>query len=279
VADGGPNYWGIDPCRFSALAFTPLLAGLTEPEYETGLQRELQHYAGPPWTLWASWSYVVLEAAPRTGDRAFAGRVAAEIVGRVYDELDAREPGGPNHPTPGVAREYWPLELDTWASCEGYGWGANTASLLVRQIFGFIEGPYTDAPSDQGASSAAETAIGQSALSSAAQAAGWHAPSLVFELRPALPEHFLVPGREYWLTNLPYRGGRLAIGYWVAGNAAPDGSGARPITILVAADAPTVCQLADADHQQPIQRSDVARDRHELHAVNGGSYRVELWPG
>ena len=46
-------------------------------------------------------------------------------------ELDAREPGSPNHPTPGVAREYWPLDLDTWASCEGYGWGANTASLLV----------------------------------------------------------------------------------------------------------------------------------------------------
>src|SRR5215212_1448167 len=142
---GEANYWGIDVCRYSALAFTPLLAGLAEPEMRDGLRRELQHYAGPPWTLWASWSHVVLEAAPRTGDMAFAGRVAAEIVGRVYGELDARQPGGPTHPTPGVAREFWPLDLDTWASCEGYGCGANTASLLVRQIFGFFEGPYLEA--------------------------------------------------------------------------------------------------------------------------------------
>ena len=43
-----PNYWGIDPCRYSALAFTPLLAGLTDEAYRAGLRRELQQYAGPP---------------------------------------------------------------------------------------------------------------------------------------------------------------------------------------------------------------------------------------
>ena len=60
----------IDPCRYSALAFTPLLAGIDDHDVRAGLWEELQRYDGPPWTLWASWSYVVLEAARLTGDPA-----------------------------------------------------------------------------------------------------------------------------------------------------------------------------------------------------------------
>jgi hypothetical protein len=259
---GETSYWGVDTCRYSALAFTPLLAGLTDDAMQAGLRSELQHYAGPPWTLWASWSYVVLEAAPHTGDTAFAGRVAAEIVGRVYDELDAREPGGPSHPTPGVAREYWPLELDTWASCEGYGWGANTASLLVRQIFGFFEGPYLDESS---------RAPGLGDAGGTARAAGWRATSLTFDLRPALPDHLLVSGREYWLAGLPYRGGRLSLGYRIE-----DGAGA--LTVLVSANVPTRCQVAGPD-RQPAYDSAVVHERHEIPGRNGVAYRVELLPG
>ncbi|HZO28245.1 MAG TPA: hypothetical protein VFH48_19900 [Chloroflexota bacterium] len=243
-----PNYWGIDPCRYSALAFTPLLAGLADDEVRAGLRSELQHYGGPPWTLWASWSYVVLEAAPRAGDHSFAGRVAAEIVGRVYDELDARQIVDPRHPTPGVAREYWPLDLDTWASCEGYGWGANTASLLVRQVFGFTEGPYLDA-----------------------------ATPLTFELRPALPDAFLTPRREYWLTNLPYRGARISLGYRVA-DAPPDADGSfSALEMLVSADVPTRCRVVDLT--APLAwESDGAENLHEIPARIGGEYVVELHP-
>ena len=107
-----------------------------------GSGRELQQYDGPPWTLWASWSYVVLEAAPdrdrRPADRSRGGWRRGSSGGSTTSLTPARS-RQPSHPTPGVAREYWPLDLDTWASCEGYGWGANTASLLVRQVFGFLE--------------------------------------------------------------------------------------------------------------------------------------------
>jgi hypothetical protein len=246
------NYWGVDTCRYSALAFTPLLAGLTSDAIRAGLRRELGHYAGPPWTLWASWSYVVLEAAPLTGDTAFAGRVAAEIVGRVYDELDLREPGGPSHPIPGVAREYWPLDLEGWASCEAYGWGANTASLLVRQIFGFFEGPYAaEAPTADGP----------------ALAAGWRAPSLTFELRPSLPDHLLVPGKEYWLSGLPYRGGRLSLGYRIERE---DGA----LTLLVSADVPTRCTISSDG--APAHQSAGRQERHEVAGRNGAAYVVAL---
>jgi hypothetical protein len=34
-----------------------------------------------------------------------------------------------------------------------------------------------------------------------------------------LPAHFLVPGREYWLSGLPYRGARLSLGYRVGSDA------------------------------------------------------------
>jgi hypothetical protein len=245
---GENNYWGIDPCRYSALAFTPLLAGLSDDAMRDGLRAELQAYDRPPWTLWASWSYVVLEAAPLTGDTAFAGRVAAEIVHRVYGELDVRTIAGPSHPTPGVAREFWPLDLDSWASCEGYGWGANTASLLVRQVFGFLEGPYIDV-----------------------------ATPLTFELRPALPAYLMLPGREYSLVNLPYRGARLAIGYRVEAGADADTDAGDTLTILVSADVPTRCRAVDLSTGRKLRSAGV-EDGHRIRGYNGGQFEIELHP-
>jgi hypothetical protein len=265
---GEPNYWGIDPCRYSALAFTPLLAGLADDEIRSGLRAELQQYDSPPWTLWASWSYVVLEAAPNTGDLTFAGRVAAEIVSRVYDELDARKIDAPSHPTPGVAREYWPLDLDAWASCEGYGWGANTASLLVRQIFGFFEGPYLDESETRLSFSDDEDEL----------PAGWRSRCLSFELRPALPSHLMIAGNEYWLTNLPCRGSRLSLGYRVADESQDGPAAPSALTILLSADVPTHCQVVNATIRQE-HRSNGPRSRHEVGGQNGGVYVVELRSG
>jgi hypothetical protein len=243
---GEANYWGIDPCRYSALAFAPVLAGIADPGQLQALSRELRHYAGPPWTLWASWSYVVLEAATLAGEREFAGNVAADIIGRVYEELDAREIAAPSHPTPGVAREYWPLDLDTWASCEGYGWGANTASLLIRQIFGFLEGPYVDSP-------------------------------LRFTVAPSLPAGLLIPGREYRLSNLPYRGTRLDLGYRVGGRQGGPAEGVANLTLLIATDAPTACEVT-AEDGTTVYRSATPVDRHEIAGLNGRAYDVVLTP-
>jgi len=199
------NYWGIDPLRYSALAFTPVLAGLADAEQLAALAREAERYDCPPWTLWASWSYVILETATVAGWRAFAARVAAGIVGRVYPELDRRTVEG-NEPTPGAAREYWPLELSEWRSCDGYGWGATTASFLARQVFGFLEGGYSlDEP-------------------------------LAFRLAPGLPDDLCVSGRRYGLSNVPYRGALLDLAYVVGESPhaegrqrgpAPDGRGDR----------------------------------------------------
>jgi hypothetical protein len=251
------NYWGVDPIRFSALAFTPLLAGLTTPKQTRRLREELRHYAGPPWTLWASWSYVVLESALAAGARTFAAAVANDIVARVYPELDERQIASPSHPTPGVAREFWPLDLATWEACEGYGWGANTASLLIRQIFGFLDGPYLAVP-EAGERPTEGTAAG----------------SLTFRLWPGLPAAFCERGRVYRIANLPYRGHRLTVGYQIA-EQQPGNSPITTLTISVTTGEPMRC-LVTGPGGEIVYRSDQPARTHALPGVNGDAYDVLL---
>ena len=86
-----------------------------------------------------------------------------------------RELGSLARPLPGCAPEFWPEDWATYAGNDAYGWGATTANLLIRHLFGFKESRETD---------------------------GW-----VAELTPALPDELLVqPGARYGMRNLSYRG-------------------------------------------------------------------------
>ncbi|MCC6175136.1 MAG: hypothetical protein IT305_07515 [Chloroflexi bacterium] len=298
---GEANYWGIDPCRYSALAFTPLLAGIADRDQTVALVHELDAYSGPPWTLWPSWSYVVLEAGLAAGARALTGRIAAEIVDRVYAELDVRTVPGTAWPTPGVAREYWPLDLSTWGSCEGYGWGANTASLLVRQVFGFLEGaipvlphrvprlpascPETHDPFKPPPDSALPTA---SALPRVIDSPAAR-PS--FALVPNLPPSLLAPGRRYGLAQLPLHGLRLDILYVVpepdtppTRHPTPGGSSHEHVTlgaaleIVLTTDTPTRCSASD-EGGAPVYWTASPRRRHQFRGYLGCIYLVTLQQG
>jgi hypothetical protein len=180
---GQADYWGADPRRFSPLALTPLLFGQTDSTQTAALRREIEHYSRPPWCDWPSWSYVALEAASAAGWYGFAGRTALAIVDRVYPENDRRELAPFARPLPGAAREYWPTDLAAWDASEGYGWGATTASFVIRQLAGFYESPRTDR---------------------------W-----TFRLAPGLPHGFLA-GRSLGLGPLPYRGRLLDLHYRAA---------------------------------------------------------------
>lgn len=177
---GRNDYWGTDPRRFSALALTPLLFGQTDREQEAALRREIEHYDRPPWCDWPSWSYIVLEAASRAGWYDFAGQMAYGICRRVYAENDRRDLATWERPLPGVAREYWPSDLATWDASEGYGWGATTASYVVRQLCGFYESEATTA--------------------------------CAFRLAPAFPDE-LIAGRALAIGPIPYRGRLLWLRY------------------------------------------------------------------
>ncbi len=178
---GDPSYWKTDPVRFAALSLTPIVAGLAQPEQLARLSTEIEYYNAAPWCLWPSWSFVVGEAASAAGWYEFGGRFANRIVDRVYASNDRRTLADANRPTPGTSPEFWPLDLAEFNGSDGYGWGASTTSLWVRQIFGFLEA----APS----------------------------ADVSFKLAPSLPPPMRAVGRRFGFVRMPYRGWRLDLAY------------------------------------------------------------------
>jgi hypothetical protein len=161
-------YWGIDPYRYSAQSLTPLLIG--EPLAEA----EILQHVSPPWTLWPSWTTTLVESAAAAGLFVAVGALAFETIDRVYRMTTRRVLGSLARPLPGCAPEFWPVDWRTYGGSDAYGWGATTANLLIRHLFGFKESHQTD---------------------------GWSA-----ELVPAFPEVLLETGLSYGIRHLNYRG-------------------------------------------------------------------------
>ncbi|HLZ09857.1 MAG TPA: hypothetical protein VKT80_14800, partial [Chloroflexota bacterium] len=180
-----PTYWKTDPIRFSPLSLIPLVAGLATSEQSDRLLSEIGYYDAAPWCYWPSWSYVIAEAATASNWHDVAGRFAVRIVDRVYRANDRRNLAESPRPTPGMSPEFWPLDLNEFDGSDGYGWGATTTSLWLRQVFGFLDA-YTSA-------------------------------EYAFSLAPNLPESLLRRGRRFGFTNLPYRKRRLDISFEMTG--------------------------------------------------------------
>ena len=135
------DYWGSDPTRFSPLSLTPLLFDVATHAQRARLRAEVKLYDASPTIEWPSWSWAVLESAAWAGFHDFTARMAAGIVERVYRANDRRVWEGPPSPMPGVSPEYWPLDVAGFKGSAGYGWGANTAAMVMRQLVGFLESP------------------------------------------------------------------------------------------------------------------------------------------
>ena len=124
---------------------------------------------------------------PRGSKSNVAGRFATRIVDRVYRSNDRRSIAEAARPTPGTSSEFWPLDLAEFNGSDGYGWGATTTTLWIRQIFGFLD--------------------------------DYSSKEYAFILTPNLPTEWLVAGRHFGFSGLPYRGNRLDIRYEVSGSA------------------------------------------------------------
>jgi hypothetical protein len=170
-------YWGTDSCRYSPLGLTPLLLG------EHIDADEIWRHAQPPWTWWPSWTYALVESAASAGHFQRVGETAASIVDRVYRVTTRHDLGSLPRPLPGAAPEFWPEDWRTYQGHDAYGWGATTANLLIRHVFGFKESRLTD--------------------------------RFAFELTPALPRSLLQPGRRFGIQRLNYRGLLLDVDYLV----------------------------------------------------------------
>ncbi|MBV9579718.1 MAG: hypothetical protein JO057_14105, partial [Chloroflexi bacterium] len=170
-------YWGIDACRYSAQSLTPLLLDLPLDTKEVSL------HASPPWTLWPSWTWSLVESAAAADLSAVNAQTVFDIVDRVYRVTTRRELGSFVRPMPGSSPEFWPEDWRTYGGSDAYGWGATTANLLIRHLFGFRE--------------SSDTA------------------GVVFDLVPALPESMLRAGARYAINRLNYRGRHFDLAYTV----------------------------------------------------------------
>jgi hypothetical protein len=173
-------YWGIDPNRYSAQSLTPLLLGLPLDE------AEVWSHVRPPWTLWPSWTWSLVESAAAAGLYIRIGELAFETIDRVYRATTRRELGSFARPLPGSSPEFWPEDWRTYGGSDAYGWGATTANLLIRHLFGFKESSDT---------------------------AGW-----VAELMPAFPRPLLRMGARYAIRRMNYRGRTFDLSYTVLAN-------------------------------------------------------------
>lgn len=170
-------YWGVDACRYSAQSLTPLLLGLELDE------DEVWRHSCPPWSLWPSWTWSLVESAAAAGLYERVGGLAFETVDRVYRATTRRELGSYARPMPGSSPEFWPEDWRTYGGSDAYGWGATTTNLLIRHLFGFKESRETD---------------------------GW-----VAELTPAFPPQMLRPGAQYSIRRMNYRGLSFDLTYTV----------------------------------------------------------------
>src|SRR5207253_3687921 len=146
-------------------------------------ETEVWRHAAAPWTLWPSWTWSLVESASAAGLYARISQLACETIDRVYRATTRRDLGSLARPMPGSSPEFWPADWRTYGGSDAYGWGATTANLLIRHLFGFKESRVT---------------------------AGW-----VAELTPAFPRSLLVVGQRYGLRRLNYRGLRFDLAYTV----------------------------------------------------------------
>jgi hypothetical protein len=230
--DQGVLYWGIDPHRYSVQSLTPLLIG------EPLAPAESLRYACPPWTLWPSWIITFVESGAAAGLFAAIGTLAFETIDRVYRMTTRRELGSLSRPLPGCAPEFWPTDWRTYDGSDAYGWGATTANLLIRHLFGFKESRQTN---------------------------GWSV-----DLTPALPEALLEAGLRYGIRNVNYRGLVFDLTYAVT----PD---SRLVAEIDLGSRARECYVNRADDSgERVYASPRASSRHEFPLQVGRAFTLRL---
>ena len=166
------------------------------------------------------------------------GALAFETIDRVYRVTTRRDVSSLSRPMPGSSPEFWPEDWRTYGGSDAYGWGATTANLLIRHLFGFKESRQTD---------------------------GW-----VAELTPALPTAFRSLGARYTIRRMRYRGLTLDLSYRV------EPHDLRVELELAGEPRPLTVESLDTHHQ--VTRAETFSERlsHGFQAQLGERYRVRL---
>jgi len=190
--------------------------------------------------IWPTFSFVALESAWQAKQRDVASAVTYRVVDRVYRKWDRNVYLG-EESLPGVSCEYWPYQ-DKWGS-EGYGWGATSMVLLVRNIIGFRETQEMD--------------------------------SICFILAPCLPEQLLQVGKTYTIENLKYRYLKMKLSYSVEEN--------KKIKINIAYSSSSnrywKVEISDKDKEEVVLNVEELEREGEIEFIgdNGALYEVRFY--
>lgn len=180
---GNNDYWNADFTRLSPLSLAVVLFDLCSEDQKAAMKKEIPLYGCEPFNVWPSWNFLFSEAASALKMYRFLSHFSWQIIERVYEENDNRvlEEG---KPLPGTAREYWPLSKDFFKGNDAYGWGAQTATLLIRHILGIKSSQNTQ--------------------------------EFVLSLCPNIPDPLMLNGKTFGIDHFPYRGVRFDIRYSIA---------------------------------------------------------------
>ncbi|HTQ09387.1 MAG TPA: trehalase family glycosidase [Fimbriimonadaceae bacterium] len=176
------------PDYLDVMMLLPLSVGLATPEQIEAIKSKFEYFVKnpKPWLEWPSFMFCYTEAGWNAGLRDLMAEVVAATAARAYQRTNGEPIAIGEHPAalpepynfryPGIANEFWPVDVDlTGCGSEAYGWGATLPTLIIRNIAGFRE-----------------TAMG-------------------YELEPHLPGALRFPGRVYEISNLSWRGKRFGV--------------------------------------------------------------------
>jgi len=176
------------PDYLDVMMLLPIAVGIATEEQIEAIKPKFQWFIDHPkhWLEWPSFMFTFTEAGWLAGLRQLTADVLYATAQRVYgrtnrSEITYIDPTVVNMPLqfnfriPGVANEFWPIEISgrSHSGSEAYGWGATLPLLIIRNILGFREsnGNY----------------------------------KREFLLAPTLPTALQKVGKTYMVTNLSFR--------------------------------------------------------------------------
>jgi hypothetical protein len=177
---------------YDPIMLAPLTCGIATADQIEAIRPKLKFIVeNPRWLQWPPAVQAFTEAAWNAGLPLLAAQAVVDIAQRIYQRTDsssvmyvkADEPF--SYRIPGVANEFWPVGKRPPGG-ENYGWGATLPAHIIRSIIGFRESEDLN--------------------------------SMEFYLTPAIPPQLNVPGKEYKIIRLHYRGVDLNFTYQIQKN-------------------------------------------------------------
>ncbi len=247
---------------YDVMMLVPLTVGVASPEQVEGVKPKFDIFSKnpTPFLEWPSFWLPFSEAGWNAGLREFIADELFKVGQRIYQRTDAREisptsarypdrlPSAYNYRIPGVASEFWPVQLDGHPilnGCEHYGWGATFPSLVIRNLIGFREaGPVLP----DGIETDAATR---------------------FTLAPALPGALLEQGRAYSITNLGHGAGTFDVTYTIGADSH------LTVRLAYSFDKPSTVMVSNQEGNTIVSTTIAGNSGEiEFEAINGAIYEV-----